>query len=97
MAELWTVQVCDKLPGGVQHVRLQRNPLQPREPQARRDLRHQKGHQVAIFTLFFFVRNKQITCIYCTYVFRILSVADPDPDPGEPKVHQKENKVLLSS
>ena len=33
-----------ELPRGLRHVRLQRHPVQPREPAARRDLRHAQDH-----------------------------------------------------
>ena len=40
-------QVCGELPRGLQHVRLQRDFVQPRESPQGGDIRHQEGHQVS--------------------------------------------------
>ena len=40
-------QVCGELPRGLQHVRLQRDSVQPRESPQGGDIRHQEGHQVS--------------------------------------------------
>ena len=43
-AKAYAYYVTLKLPRGVRHLRVQRHPLQPREPAPRRDLRHPQDH-----------------------------------------------------